>query len=65
MFDMKVKLVQISRTIDPNTGTHYLDALDVDGRHWVAQATHRIEDWMTYTQRWSLAPQLPTEYDLQ
>ena len=57
----KVKLVQITRTIDPKTRIHYLDGIDERGRHWVAQMTHRVEDWITYCKPWQLAPQFPVE----
>ena len=57
-----VKFVQISRTIDPKTRIHYLDAIDEGGRHWVAQMSHTIETWIVYTEPWRLAPQQPLKY---
>ena len=59
----RVKLTQITRTIDPKTRIHYLDAIDEDGRHWMAQMTHRVENWITYSEKWKLAPQVPTEFE--
>lgn len=47
-----VKFVYITRTIDSNTGTHYLDALDSDGNHYTAEMSHRIEKWLVFTQGW-------------
>lgn len=57
----RAKLVHITRTINPKTHIHYLDAIDEDGRHWMAQMTHRVEDWITYCVPWKLAPQFPVE----
>ena len=57
----KAKLVHITRTIDPKTRIHYLDAIDEDGRHWMAQMTHQVEKWITYCDPWKLAPQFPVK----
>jgi hypothetical protein len=35
-----VKFVSITRTIDPKTNIHYLDAIDENGHHWMAQMEH-------------------------
>jgi hypothetical protein len=48
------KLVQISRTIDPKTRIHYLDAIDTKGRHWMAEMSHKEEKWLVFTRTWSL-----------
>jgi hypothetical protein len=57
----KTKLVCITRTIDSRTGTHYLDALDSDGNHYTAQMSHRIEDWLVFTQPWERSALGPIE----
>ena len=54
-----VKFVQITRTICPKTLTHYLDAIDSDGTHWMAQMTHQEEPWIIYKQTWKKDPQQP------
>jgi hypothetical protein len=50
-------LIYINRVIDPRTQIHYLDALDTQGRHWMAQMSHQEEDWIVYTETWKLDPQ--------
>jgi hypothetical protein len=45
--------------IDPKTRIHYLDAIDEDGRHWMAQMTHQKEEWLTYDRSWHKDPQQP------
>ena len=55
----RVKLAQITRTIDSKTGTHYLDALDSDGNYYTAQMSDRIEDWLVFTQPWKRSVQGP------
>jgi hypothetical protein len=52
-----VKFTHITRVIDPKTRIHYLDAIDNQGRHWMAQMSHQLEPWLCYTQTWKLAPQ--------
>jgi hypothetical protein len=47
------KLVHITRIIDPRTGTHYLDAIDDQGRHWTAEMSHQQEPWIVYTKAWA------------
>ena len=54
--------ISISRTIDPKTGIHYLDAVDVNGHHWSAQMDSRQEKWLVYTKLWTRDPQQP--YDI-
>jgi hypothetical protein len=51
------KFVHITRVIDPKTRIHYLDAIDDQGRHWTAEMSHQIEDWIVYTKTWKLDPQ--------
>lgn len=44
-----VPFIHFTRTIDPKTGIHYLDALDKDGHYWTA---HMIQyeqgDWLIF-----------------
>lgn len=56
------KFVHISRVIDPKTRIHYLDAIDEEGRHWMAEMSHREEPWLCYTKTWKLAPQKLVTY---
>lgn len=58
----KPKLIHITRTIDPKTRIHYLDAIDDEGRHWMAEMSHKEELWICYTESWYLAKQQPTEW---
>ena len=39
----KVKFVYVTRTIDPKTRIHYLDAIDENGQHWMAEMSHKEE----------------------
>jgi hypothetical protein len=55
----KVKFVSITRTIDPKTRIHYLDAIDENGQHWMAQMTHKEEPWLCYNETWYEDPQQP------
>lgn len=57
-----VKFVQVTRTIDPKTRIHYLDAIDTEGKHWTAEMTHKEEPWLCFTEVWRLDPQQPKEY---
>ena len=50
----KVKFTQITRTIDPKTRIHYLDAIDEEGNHWMAQMSHNVEEWLCYTRFWRM-----------
>jgi hypothetical protein len=59
MYVGQVKLKSIARTICPRTGIHYLDAVDKDGQHWVAEMSPHIEKWLCYTKHWQKAPQQP------
>jgi hypothetical protein len=58
----KIKFKQVSRTIDPKTGIHYLDAVDTDGIHWTAQVSTKIETWPVFTRTWQPDPQQPTAH---
>ena len=58
-----VKFVSITRTIGPKSGIHYLDAIDENGVHWMAEMTHGIEPWLCYTKVWYQDPQQPKNYD--
>ena len=48
----KLKFTHITRVIDPKTRIHYLDAIDEDGRHWVAQQEIGVERWITWKEMW-------------
>ena len=54
-----VKFTYITRTIDPKSGIHYLDAISDDGIHWMAQMTHQEEPWIIYKSVWYKDPQQP------
>lgn len=54
-----IKFVQITRTIDPKTRIHYLDAIDDQGNHWMAEMSHKEEDWLVFTQTWRIDAQQP------
>ena len=58
-----VKFVSITRTIDPVSGIHYMDALDIDGIHWLAQMDHKTELHLCYTKVWYQDPKQPKNYD--
>ena len=55
----QVKFVSITRTIDPKTGIHYMDALDVNGVHYMATMEHKKEPWLCYDKVWYKDPQMP------
>ena len=56
-----VKFVSITRTIDPTTGIHYMDALDVNGVHYMAQMDHKTEPHLCYIKVWYQDPQQPLD----
>jgi hypothetical protein len=56
------KFVFITRTINQKTGIHYLDAVDENGIHWMAQMETDVEKWITYKEIWYQDPQQP--YDI-
>jgi penicillin V acylase-like amidase (Ntn superfamily) len=55
----KLKFTQVSRVIDPKTRIHYLDAIDENGIHWMAQQETGVERWITYKEVWKKDPQQP------
>jgi hypothetical protein len=55
----RVKFTQVSRVICPKTGIHYLDAIDENGQHWIAQMETGVERWITYKEVWKRDPQQP------
>jgi hypothetical protein len=57
----RVKFTQVSRVIDPKTRIHYLDAIDENGIHWVAQQEIGVERWITYKEVWKRDPQQPLD----
>ena len=57
----RVKFTHIARTIDPKTRIHYLDAIDVNGIHWLAQMETDVEKWITYKEIWYQDPQQPLD----
>jgi len=61
----KVKFVSVTRVIDPKSGIHYLDSVDSEGFHWMAQMVHNInsdEPYLLYKKVWYKDPQMP--YDI-
>lgn len=55
----RVKFVSVTRTIDPKTRIHYLDAIDEKGQHWMAEMSHQVEQWLVFTREWRKDTQLP------
>jgi glucose-6-phosphate isomerase len=55
----KVKFTYITRTIDPKTRIHYLDAIDENGQHWTAEMSHQVEKWLCFTDVWKKDVQVP------
>ena len=55
----RVKFVSVTRTIDPKTRIHYLDAIDENGQHWMAEMSHQVEQWLVFTRVWHRDEQLP------
>jgi glucose-6-phosphate isomerase len=55
----KAKFVFVTRVIDSKTGIHYLDAVDTNGQHWMAEMSHKIEPHLCYTEGWYADPQQP------
>ena len=58
----RVKFTHITRVIDPKTRIHYLNAVDANGQHWMAEMETGVERWITYKRVWYKDPQQP--YDL-
>jgi len=42
----RVKFTYITRTVDPKSHIHYLDAIDENGQHWTAEMSHKLEPWI-------------------
>jgi hypothetical protein len=59
----EVKFTTITRVIDPKTRIHYLDAIDEDGIHWMAQMDHITEPHLCFKREWKKDPQQPRIYD--
>jgi hypothetical protein len=57
----RVFFAQVSRVICPKTGIHYLDAIDINGIHWLAQMETDVEKWITYKKIWYQDPQQPLD----
>jgi hypothetical protein len=55
----RVKFKTITRVIDPKTRIHYLDAVDKEGQHWIAEMSPHLESWLCYTKTWQKDPQQP------
>jgi hypothetical protein len=55
----KVKFTQITRTICPRTGIHYLDAISENGEHYFAEMKSGIERWLVFTSTWRKSGQIP------
>lgn len=58
-----VKFVSVTRTIDPKTRIHYLDAIDENGVHWMAQMDHKTEPHLCFIRSWKEDPQQPKIYN--
>ena len=54
-----VKFVQITRTICPKTGIHFLDAISDEGEYYTAEMSPHIEKWLCYVRPWKKDPQQP------
>ena len=57
-----VKFVQITRTICPKSGIHYLDAISDEGEHYTAEMSPHIEKWLCYTRPWKKDNSQPKDY---
>jgi penicillin V acylase-like amidase (Ntn superfamily) len=57
----KLKFTQVSRVIDPKTRIHYLDAIDENGMHWMAQMEHDTEKWLCFSRVWYQDAQQPLD----
>jgi len=57
----KLKFTQVSRVICPKTGVHYLDAIDENGNHWMAQMEHETENWLCFSRVWYQDAQQPLD----
>ena len=59
----RVKFTHITRTIDPKSRIHYLDAIDENGIHWMSEMSPHKEPWLVYTRQWGKNHQQPYNYD--
>ena len=59
----RVKFTHITRTIDPKSRIHYLDAIDENGIHWMAEMSPHEEPWIVYTRHWGKNNQQPYNYE--
>ena len=59
----RLKFIGVTRTIDPKTRIHYLNAIDEDGIHWMAEMEHKTEPHLCYSRIWYKDPQQPVTYD--
>ncbi len=57
----RAKFISVTRVIDPKTRVHYLDAVDVNGNHWTAEMSPKVEPWLVYTETWRKDPQQPCD----
>ena len=55
MSHTRVKFTSLTRTINPVSGIHYLDAIDEDGRHWTSHVNTFIDDFS----HWKPSPTHP------
>ena len=55
----KVKFVSVTRTICPKTGVHFLDAVDTEGQHYMAEMRTDVENWIVFSRMWHKDPQQP------
>ena len=55
------KFVSITRTICPKTHIHYLDAIDENGQHWMAEMSHKVESWLCFTEAWKKDLRMPRD----
>mgnify|MGYP007100130832 CR=1 FL=1 len=57
-----VKFVQITRTICPKSGIHFLDAISDEGEHYTAQMETGVEKWITWKEMWKKDNSQPKDY---
>jgi hypothetical protein len=55
----KVKFVSVTRVIDQKSGVHFLDAVDSEGFHWMAEMRTDVEQWIIYSRVWKRDSQQP------
>ena len=55
----RVKFVSVTRTICPKTGIHYLDSVDSNGNHWMAEMRTDVEKWIVFSRVWHNDAQQP------